>query len=402
MKTKVKRWPYVVIGTLMLLFLGVIYAWSIFCKPLNEVFTTWTAANLSLNFTISMICFCIGGFVSGKLSGKTSNRFTVIISAILMFIGFFKISMLNVGNASSSLKMLFIYYGVFCGFGVGMGYNAIISAVTKWFPEKTGFISGILLMGFGFGGMILGGFVSMLISNIGLFKTFRVLAIIVVIVLLVGSVFIKLPPEDIVLPINPNTKDDYKEQQNYTTHEMLKSASFWIFFAWNVTLTSTGLLVINSAVPIAATFGAPAIIGLIVSVFNGGGRVIFGAAFDKIGRKKTMTINSIVLIISGISLLGAAVFCSTPLVFIGLLLTGIGYGGGPSTTSAVIYSFFGPKHYGVNFSLGNFALIPGAIIGPYISGILQDAAGGTYDTTFAMMIGLGVLALIINLFLKET
>ena len=56
------RIHYLVLGCMALLFLGLIYAWSIFRTPLQAIFPEWTASNLSLGYTILMLCFFIGSF----------------------------------------------------------------------------------------------------------------------------------------------------------------------------------------------------------------------------------------------------------------------------------------------------------------------------------------------------
>ncbi|MEG0157277.1 MAG: MFS transporter, partial [Anaerovoracaceae bacterium] len=183
-----------------------------------------------------------------KLLGKVSPRTGIMISGALLFCGFFGVSCLSPDAPEMSLKLLYVLYGVLCGGGVGISYNIIISSVNKWFPDKQGLSSGIMLMGFGFGGIILGSLVSGLIGGFGLFLTFRILAISVVILLFVGSFFIRVP--------KAVTAKQVAEGKNYTAGEMVRQPAFWCFFLWTVLINSSGLLVINSAVPIAAAFGA--------------------------------------------------------------------------------------------------------------------------------------------------
>ena len=147
-------------------------------------------------------------------------------------------------------------------------------------------------------------------------------------------------------------------------------------------------------------FGRVAIVGMIVSVFNGAGRVIIGAIFDKIGRKTTMLINICILLAAGIVLFMGAKTSAIVLVVIGLLLTGISYGGNPTISSAFINRQYGRKHFAVNFSLGNFSLIPAAIAGPMISSKLVEGAGGAYDTTFIAMIVFGAVSLVFYVLLN--
>ena len=102
-----KRWLYLGMATITLLFLGLIYAWSIFRTPFSELFPDWTISQMSLTFTISIIFFCIGGFAGGLMSKTLSVKVRFLISAVLLFAGFFGASLVNTSSPSSSLKKTF-------------------------------------------------------------------------------------------------------------------------------------------------------------------------------------------------------------------------------------------------------------------------------------------------------
>ena len=60
-------------GTIAMLFAGVIYAWSLLKVPLAKNFG-WSASALTLNFTLTMCTFCLGGFLGGRLAAKWGAR----------------------------------------------------------------------------------------------------------------------------------------------------------------------------------------------------------------------------------------------------------------------------------------------------------------------------------------
>jgi OFA family oxalate/formate antiporter-like MFS transporter len=334
-----------------------------------------------------MIFFCLGGFFAGRIAKVFSSGKTAVLSAMILFIGFFGASRMNPNEPEGALKTLYFFYGVLCGGGVGMGYNVIIGSVTKWFPENPGMASGTLMMGFGFGGLLLGGIVNRMIEGSDIFSAFFNMAVMVAIVMAAGAPFLKTAPT-----VSPNMPIPENELIEYKPSEMLKTPAFWIFFVFAVATSSSGLLVINSAANIAGAYGAPPILGLIVSVFNGAGRLFFGAIYDKAGRKKTMLANTTCMLLAGLSLLAAAYLNSATLIFAGLILAGVNYGGCPPITSAVIYRFFGRSNYAVNFSIANFLIIPAALIGPMASSLLLERSGGAYNSTFAMILAFAAMA----------
>ena len=89
-------------GIVVLTFVGLLYAWSIFKDPLMKMFETWSLSQISLTFTISMISFCLGGFVSGKKLPKWGYRKTCIVATSLLFAGFMGASMIPAGDRKST------------------------------------------------------------------------------------------------------------------------------------------------------------------------------------------------------------------------------------------------------------------------------------------------------------
>lgn len=404
-----KRWVYLGMGTLTLLFLGLIYAWSIFRTPFGEMFPDWSISQLSMTFTISMIFFCLGGFAGGVLSKKLSIRVRMLISAVMLLVGFFAVSMVKAESPSSSLIMLYIFYGVFGGGGVGFAYNGVIGTLNKWFPDKVGLASGIMLMGFGLGGLVLGSLVNTMIGSMGVLPVFRILGIVICVVCVLAALIIKVPgaadSAALAALAGGASKDKASsagaEVKNYTAGEMLRTSRFWFFTIWAILLNSAGLLVINSAANISVAFGGTAVLGMIVSLFNGAGRIVAGNNFDRHGRFMSTLVNNAFMLAAGVLLVIGGMTGAYVFILCGLIFVGLAYGGCPTITSAYINKAFGPANFATNFSIANFSLIPAATIGPMISSALLEAAGGSYDTNFYAIVGFSLAAAVFWMLLNK-
>lgn len=95
-------------------------------------FRSGARAQLSLTFTIVMSFFCIGGLVGGLLAGKVSQKVYLWVSAALFLVGFLLSANIR------SLAMLYIGFGVICGFASGFSYNAVLATVGQVVSRQAG------------------------------------------------------------------------------------------------------------------------------------------------------------------------------------------------------------------------------------------------------------------------
>jgi MFS transporter, OFA family, oxalate/formate antiporter len=392
------RWFYVVIGIILFLFLGLLYAWSLFIAPLEKDFG-WTRTQTSLIFTISIIFFCLGGIAGGFITGRKSPGFTILVSAVLLLCGFAASSQIN------SLPAIFITYGVISGFGIGLSYNAVISAVTRWFPEKPGVISGLLLMGFGLGGMLLGSTANELIKVMGWRETFLLLGIAFGIVVFIGSRLLVYPPSDYVFPkAAVKSKNASIEGLEINSSLMLKRPTFWMYLIWSILSTAMGLAMIGHAAPFAKDLNATAELAAfgvgLISICNGLGRVTLGAICDRIGLKKTMTIVNTTYIIAFALLVASLMYQSTTILLGGFAFIGFSYGGVPTMNTVFVNSFYGKKYFPQNLGLVNTSLIGAAILGPFVAGTLHTTSGSYLSTLYALGV-FAIAALGVNFLIKK-
>jgi OFA family oxalate/formate antiporter-like MFS transporter len=395
---KNKRWLYLFTAILVLLFMGLIYAWSIFRVPFSALYPDWTGSQISMTFTISMMSFCIAGYVSGLLSHRVSFRMRLVITMTLVFAGFFGVSLMDPSDSHASLVMLYLCYSVVSSFGLGMGYIAIVSTLTGWFPDKIGLASGLLFMGYGLGGLVLGVAANALISAIGLLPTFRVLAFASLLVLMLGVIIIKTPHE---VERSANAGGGAGRTGDVRPSDMVRTRDFWWYIAWIILIDSAGLLVVNSAANISLAFGGTAVLGLAVSLFNGFGRIVAGVNFDHKGFVFASCFTVLLLIAAGAVLSLGSASSSLTMVVYGMLLVGMAYGAIPTLTSSYFNSVFGPTWFATNFSIAGFALIPAAFVGPMLSTHLLESAGGAWNTNFYAIFIAGVGALLIWFVLRR-
>jgi len=410
MKKTLNRWVYLVIGTFALVFAGLIYAWSTFAPPIAKRFPEWNSAQMSLTATIVMCGFCIGGLLGGLLQKKLKPMVIMLMSSVLLILGFLLTSRTN------SLVLLYIGFGVLAGLGSGISYNIIMSVVARWFPDKKGLCSGILLMGFGIGSFLLGKVYAAVTpedGGDGWRTVFLIFGIVIFAVIVLSSFFMVNPPADWQVPASTKAgkQKEASFYQELPPGKMMKTRNFWLYIVWTLFMSGAGLMVIFQGNPIAretmqitgdataAQIGTAATVVGLISIFNAIGRVIFGFLFDKIGRKLEMLIGGIMFIIGMLLTLVALSSHSMAILVIAYICNGLAYGSVTPTNAAFAMQFFGPKNYAVNLPIVNMNLLV-ASFSSTLSGAIYDATH-SYNLIIYIVIALVVVGIIVNFLIRK-
>lgn len=386
---KSKRNVYLALSTLVLLFLGLIYAFSMFAKPMTQDFGF--QGNVGLTFNIMMITFCVGATLGSVTQRKVGVKGNLIICAIMFAIGFCGTGI--VGAATGDTMMLYVFYGVFGGLGVGLGYNTIIATTNVWFPDKTGFSSGVLMMGFGLSALIFGNIALMVRPMLGgMSMVLIALGVLVAVLCVVLAFTLKTPPSNIIELMAPEKMSTGGKELG-ENDSLFKTPIFYVYYIWAVIVIAVGLATIGNAAADATSLGldegfASLLVGL-VSTFNGLSRIIIGIVYDKTNIKITMFIDAFIAV-AAVALIVLAFTTGNGMLYVpGALLCGFAYGAVPVVAAAFARARYGAKKYPFNLSIINFAIAIGSLVNIVIAAAVGD--GGRL-MIFTVILVLAVIA----------
>ena len=393
-----RRWFYAALGLVMLLFLGLIYAWSIFVPSLEKEFG-WTRSQTSMAFSLCMSLFCLGGLAAGIASKHMPFKRIVAVSAVFMGAGFL------LASRTDSLMGMYVSYSGLVGFGAGMGYNAILSNMLRWFPDKTGTVSGLMLMGFGAGTLVLGPLCHSLLNSIGWRETFFAFGIAYVVFYLATSFLVNPPPAGSRFPKPGGGGRRVRESGGeVSTSQMMRRKSFYIYFAWAIIMNGIGVMLVGHAAPLAQELkiaaATAAVLTGVVSMANGLGRMLGGFCFDLFGRNVLMRGASIgVILCSGVLFICLQTH-NPVLITIAFIMSGLCYGLGVIAHSAVTATFYGMRNYPLNFSVITMNTLPASFVGPYLAGFMHTILGSYEGMPYQVLV-FGVTGLVLALCLRR-
>ncbi len=373
------RWLVAIMGTILQLCLGTVYAWSFFQALLVKSYR-WSYTDTAWAF--SLVIFTLG--FSAAWAGVNLPRFgprKLAVAGGLLF----SLSYILGGLALhlESRTLFYLGYGVVGGLGIGLGYVTPVSTVAKWFPDKKGLVTGVVVMGFGIGAFVMSKVLVPLLLHAtdgDLVYVFVSLGVLFAMVLLPVTMFMKDPP---AVTATTAVTTGAAAAPDLPTSHYLRSSQFvimWLVFFCNIT---AGISVISFQSPLLqeiwgladptadpaalATYGATLI--AVSSLFNGVGRLLWGMISDRIGRVESFRL----LLASQMIVFGVLMTERDPWIFSGLVCyVLLCFGGGFGTMPSFVIDVFGARRMSVMYGTLLTAWAAAGVVGPMLVAWVKD------------------------------
>ena len=374
-----KAWKVVLAGFGVNLSLGVLYSWGVISAALIDDYH-WTATQTQIPYMVASVVFALSMIPGGRLQDSVGPRIALLIASILAGLGF------GLSSITISMVSLTIFFGIIFGLAMGFGYSAPTPAAVKWFHiNNRGFISGIVVSGFGLAPLYIAPLTRILIHQTGIPTTFLILGIIFFLTIFFLSFIIQNPPSNYI-PIQLKTRKHQKtiaSEIDLDYPAMLKTSQFYLLWVLFFFGTFSGLLIIGQMAKIGqeqAGIENGAILVMVYAVFNFLGRISWGSISDLLGEKITL------FLIYFIQVIIYFVFHTMTQPFtllIGKSLVGFTFGGMLTIFPVITSQLFGLKNLGVNYGFIMTAWGVGGFLGPLLGGTVRDFTG-TYQTSYTV------------------
>ena len=381
--------------TALQLCFGTVYAWSFFQTLLVRQLG-WSFTETAWAFSLTILSLGTSAAWAGALLPKVGPRRLAVTGSVMFSVGYVLASL---ALKWDMLALFYVGYGVIGGAGIGLGYVTPVATVAKWFPDKKGLATGIVVMGFGVGAFLLSkGLAPLLVFYLegDLSQVFLGLGVIFACVLIPCSLLLSNPPAAAEAVAEQMPADESDSVAPY-----LRSSEFalmWIVFFFNI---AAGISVISFQSELLqevwgladptvepatlADYGATLI--AVSSLCNGVGRLFWGLLSDRLGRVKVFRI----LLASQMVVFGVLMTERNPWVFsILVCYVLLCFGGGFATMPSFVLDVFGPQKMSTIYGTILTAWAAAGICGPLYVGYLKDQYP---DRAFIYCFLIGILML---------
>lgn len=349
--------------------IGSVYAWSVFTKPIIQQMGV-SLRDVQWAFSLAIFFLGMSAAFLGKYVEKYGPRKSGIVSAL-----FFSAGMIGSGLAVSAnnLSLLYLFYSVIGGIGLGIGYITPVSTLIKWFPEKRGFATGLAIMGFGFGAWFASPIIQFLIEQVGLVSCFITLGCIYLAIMLPSALYLA-PPKEVKAAEQAKARFLGK---HVSLKDAMRKKMFYVLWAYLFINITCGISLLSVASPMMqeiagmSAMSAAVVVG-IIGIINGLGRLGWSAASDYLGRPNTFIAFFLIQAVAFYLLTQTSSPVWFPVLFYIIISC---YGGGFATMPAFLSDVFGTKELAAIHGRILSAWAMAGIAGPLLTSLVRETTG---------------------------
>lgn len=301
-RNKYKRWQVALSAVGLHVSIGSIYGWSQVAVGLkNHPTVAWSLQEITYTFSIAIFFLGLSAASFGYFVEKYGPRIAGRCAALL-FLGGFLLS--GWAIQVNSLILLYVGYGFFVGSGTGIGYITPVSTLLKWFPDRRGLAMGMAIMGFGFGAALYVWLLETILPLLGIESIsdgLMVLGGFYFVVMMLAAQKLERPSQSWTEEVTGQSR--VKPLSEVLAREAVKTPQFyclWIMLFINITC---GIGVISLAKHMGIEMGGmtasqAAAMVMLMSIFNGMGRISWASISDYMTRPLTYTVFFLIQIFS--------------------------------------------------------------------------------------------------------
>jgi MFS family permease len=365
---------------------------NVFDKPLLESLSQAAGEPVSLAGLKARdaITLAVSGLMA-PLAGAAADRFGVrplmLVGALLLSAGYFLYSTADSLSDIYAIHVLFAAALATCGLVV----NVIL--VSRWFVKDRGLAMGIALAGTSLGNGTLPPLNAALMAEVGWRSAFAWVSLLPLFLIPVILFIVRERPADLSVqqPVDHPGGGPPTSASSLELGAALRTGNFWVlaliamFTFFSIIGTQAHMLGRGfSQMDAGLSYTVLFYLGLV-------GKIASGFLADRFGRKQVfvgtlgiMSAGSVSLNLPGLEVL-----------WIGLVLFGLGWGGLYTLLQLLAADYFGPRHLGK--ILGAITVLDtlGGGLGPPLIGAIRDNTG-SYDNAFMLVSGLVIAALLIS------
>jgi MFS family permease len=413
MRSSRLAYGWVVVGAGMLITcvgMGTLYSLAVFLQPIS-VDTGWSRTGISTAMTLDFLTMGVAAFAWGALSDRYGTRLVVLAGGLLQGAG------LALASRATSLIEFQLVYGVILGIAAGSFYAPMMALVTQWFEQNRSLAVALVSAGMGVAPLTVAPFARWLISAYDWRPAMLGIGIAAWILLLPAALLVRRPPvPEAPVPargvatavarrgLGRGPEIDMTSI-DMTSIDMTAGAAFrtpqfaalaLAHFACCAAHAGPIFHMVSDAIgcgiaPMAAVsvYGVAGISGL-------GGRLLLGAAADRLGAKPVLVAGLMVQAMAA----GAYVFVGQLPEFYALAIVfGVSYGGVMPLYAILAREYFGPRIMGTVFGAISMVANIGMALGPWAGGWVFDTYA-SYSWLYIGSFAIGLAAVAVALTFK--